>query len=213
MYFLDWNTGPRTGVLLGREGLAMFCDRCGTALASGAQFCTSCGKAVPPGALSPAIPAVASNREARVRKHIHLLATLWLVNGVLRLMGVAWLMFLGGTFFPWLRGRIGPDSWPLGPGWGLDSFLPGGFFSLGIFLGFFGLLHLALAWGLFERQSWARILGLVLGILALLRFPFGTALGIYTLWVLAPEQSAREYDQLSHPGGPIHSAGFSANSR
>jgi hypothetical protein len=142
-----------------------------------------------------------------------LLATLWLVNGVLRLMGVAWLMLFGGTFFPWLRGRIGPDAWPLGPGWGLDSLLSGGFFSLGIFLGFFGVVHLALAWGLFERQSWARILGLVLGILALLRFPFGTALGIYTLWVLAPEPSAREYHQLSHSGGEIHSAGFSANPR
>ena len=144
---------------------------------------------------------------------MHLLATLWLVNGVLRLIGVAWLMLFGSTFFPWLRGRIGADAWPLGPGWGLDSFLSGGFFSLGIFLGFFGLLHLALAWGLFERQSWARILGLVLGILALLRFPLGTALGIYTLWVLAPEQSAREYDQLSRSAGQTHSAGFSATPR
>lgn len=191
----------------------MFCDRCGTPLASGAQFCTSCGKAVAPGAVPPATAVVASPPQGRVRKHIHLLATLWLVNGVLRLMGVAWLMLFGGTFFPWLRGRIGPDAWPLGPGWGLDSLLSGGFFSLGIFLGFFGVLHLALAWGLFERQSWARILGLVLGILALLRFPFGTALGIYTLWVLAPEPSAREYDQLSHSGGEIHSAGLSANPR
>lgn len=191
----------------------MFCDRCGTPLASGAQFCTSCGKAVAPGAVPPATAAVASPPQGRVRKHIHLLATLWLVNGVLRLMGVAWLMLFGGTFFPWLRGRIGPDAWPLGPGWGLDSLLSGGFFSLGVFLGFFGVVHLALAWGLFERQSWARILGLVLGILALLRFPFGTALGIYTLWVLAPEPSAREYNQLSHSGGEIHSAGFSANPR
>lgn len=191
----------------------MFCDRCGTPLASGAQFCTSCGKAVAPGAVPPGVPAVASPPQGRVRKHIHLLATLWLVNGVLRLMGVAWLMLFGGTFFPWFRSRIGPDAWPLGPGWGLDSLLSGGFFSLGIFLGFFGLLHLALAWGLFERQSWARILGLVLGILALLRFPLGTALGIYTLWVLAPEQSAREYDQLSHPAGQIQDAGFSANPR
>ena len=191
----------------------MFCDRCGTPLASGAQFCTSCGKAIAPGAIPPATAAVASPPQGRVRKHIHLLATLWLVNGVLRLMGVAWLMLFGGTFFPWLRGRIGPDAWPLGPGWGLDSLLSGGFFSLGVFLGFFGVVHLALAWGLFERQSWARILGLVLGILALLRFPFGTALGIYTLWVLAPEPSAREYEQLSHSGGEIHSAGFSANPR
>jgi len=80
---------------------------------------------------------------------------------------------------------------------------------LGIFLGFFGVLHLVLAWGLFERQPWARILGLVLGILALLRFPLGTALGIYTLWVLAPEESAREYDSLVHAPGHLGGPGFS----
>jgi len=80
---------------------------------------------------------------------------------------------------------------------------------LGIFLGFFGILHLVLAWGLFERQPWARMLGLVLGILALIRFPLGTALGIYTLWVLAPEESTREYDRLVYAAGQANSAGFS----
>ena len=189
----------------------MFCDRCGTPLVAGAQFCTSCGKALAPGPVAPAAPAIASPGQGRVRRHIQLLATLWLVSGILRLMGVFWLWIFGSMFFPWLRGWMGPGAWPMGPGWGLDSFLPAGFFSLGIFLGFFGLLHLALAWALFERQSWARILGLVLGILALLRFPFGTALGIYTLWVLAPEESGREYDQLAHSGGQINGAGLSTS--
>ena len=38
----------------------------------------------------------------------------------------------------------------------------GGLFSLGIVLAFFGVLHLALAWGLFEREPGARFLGLAL---------------------------------------------------
>lgn len=120
-------------------------------------------------------------------------------------------MFFGSMFFPGWHGRMWPGAWPLGPGWGFDSFLPGGLFSLGIFLGFFGVLHIVLAWGLFERQPWARVLGLMLGVLALLRFPFGTALAIYTLWVLAPEESAREYGQLVNSGGQINGAGFSAS--
>lgn len=191
----------------------MFCDRCGTQLPAGAQFCTSCGKAVTPGPVTTPVPAAALPAQGRVRRHIQLLAALWLVNGILRLIGVGWLFIFGSMFFPWLRGRMGPGAWPMGPGWGFESLFPAGFFSLGVFLGFFGLLHLALAWGLYERQFWARILGLVLGILALLRFPFGTALGIYTLWVLMPEESAREYDQLSRSGGQMNSAGFSANPR
>jgi hypothetical protein len=50
----------------------------------------------------------------------------------------------------------------------------------------------------------------VLGFLALLRFPLGTALGIYTLWVLLPEESSREYDHLSQAGAQMHSAPYSS---
>lgn len=38
--------------------------------------------------------------------------------------------------------------------------------------------------GLLKHQSWARVLVLILGVLALFSFPVGTALGIYTIWVL-----------------------------
>ena len=164
-----------------------------------------------PGVVPPVMAPAVTPAQGRVRRHIHRLATLWVVNGILRLTGVTWFMLFGSMFFPGWRGRMWPGAWPMGPGWGFDSFLPGGLFSLGIFLGFFGVLHLVLAWGLFERQPWARVLGLVLGILALLRFPFGTALGIYTLWVLAPDESAREYEQLVNLGGQVKSAGLSAS--
>ncbi len=96
----------------------------------------------------------------------------------------------------------------MGPGfgWSLDSVLSRGLFSTGIILAFFGVLHLVLAWGLFEREPWARFLGLVLGFLALVRFPLGTALGIYTLWVLLPEESGKEYERLAQGGGEMRSA-------
>lgn len=38
--------------------------------------------------------------------------------------------------------------------------------------------------GLLKRQSWARVLALVLAILGLVNFPVGTAVGIYAFWVL-----------------------------
>jgi len=79
-------------------------------------------------------------------------------------------------------------------------------YAAGITLALFGAVHLLLAWGLFERESWARVLGIVVGILALLRFPLGTALGIYTLWVLLPESSGREYERMSRGGEQVSAA-------
>ncbi len=38
--------------------------------------------------------------------------------------------------------------------------------------------------GLLKRKYWARILALVLGAVLLFHFPFGTALGIYTIYLL-----------------------------
>jgi len=189
----------------------MYCDRCGVLLSAGAQYCSGCGRAVAPGAApSVAGPGAAVRQgrpaaEGRVRKHVQLLAILWLANGVLRLLAVSGFLLFGRMFWPGLH-WMGPRGW-----WGFDPFWPGGFFSLGIFLGFFGVLHLVLAWGLFERQPWARTLGMVLGILALIRPPFGTALGIYTLWVLGPEGSAREWDQLTQANGQFGAAGVSAS--
>lgn len=43
--------------------------------------------------------------------------------------------------------------------------------------------------GLLQRRSWARILVLILGCLNLLSIPFGTALGIYTLWALTKPET------------------------
>jgi len=50
-------------------------------------------------------------------------------------------------------------------------------------------------WGLLQREEWARVMALVIGFVALLSVPIGTALGIYTLWVLLPSQSDREYEE------------------
>jgi hypothetical protein len=38
--------------------------------------------------------------------------------------------------------------------------------------------------GLLQRAEWSRMLAIVLGCISLISMPFGTALGIYTLWVL-----------------------------
>jgi hypothetical protein len=50
--------------------------------------------------------------------------------------------------------------------------------------------------GLLRLKSWARYLVLVLSILALLSIPIGTALGIYSIWVLVNDETV----QLFSPG-------------
>lgn len=43
--------------------------------------------------------------------------------------------------------------------------------------------------GLLKRKPWARIAAAVLGILNLTNFPFGTAVGAYTLWILLQSEA------------------------
>ena len=184
----------------------MYCDGCGRPFNPGTRYCNACGKQLVTGPAGPsAAAAVATGHAAgdgRVGRNINLVAGLWLANGILRLMGVAWWMIF--------RRLIFSGGWPFG-NWepGFRSLLWGGIFSTGIFLTVFGVIHLLLAWGLYERQPWARVLGIVVACLALIRIPFGTALGIYTLWVLAPESSGREYDAMVGTAARVNAPGYS----
>jgi hypothetical protein len=51
--------------------------------------------------------------------------------------------------------------------------------------------------GLLQRQDWGRILAIVLGAVSLINIPFGTAIGIYTLWVLVSPGADKEYEALA----------------
>jgi len=82
----------------------MFCDKCGTAIASGAQFCSSCGKAVGAAPIAAQAPAARPASDGRVQRHIQLLATLWLVNGILRFAEVGSISSSANAAFP---GRLG----------------------------------------------------------------------------------------------------------
>jgi uncharacterized membrane protein (DUF2068 family) len=55
-------------------------------------------------------------------------------------------------------------------------------------------------WSLLNRKPWGRTLAIVAGVLALFKFPLGTALGIYTLWVLAPRQAGMEWERIADRG-------------
>jgi ABC-type polysaccharide/polyol phosphate export permease len=49
--------------------------------------------------------------------------------------------------------------------------------------------------GLLKYRPWARILAIVVGVLHILSFPFGTALGVYTLVVLLHAEAPATFGQ------------------
>lgn len=53
---------------------------------------------------------------------------------------------------------------------------------------FMALPGLAAGIGLLSKQKWGMILALIIGCLNLFSFPFGTALGIYAIWVYSEDQ-------------------------
>lgn len=51
--------------------------------------------------------------------------------------------------------------------------------------------------GLMRFRGWARILTIILSAINLLNFPFGTALGVYGLWVLLSVEGTRLFNGRS----------------
>ena len=61
--------------------------------------------------------------------------------------------------------------------------------ALVVFLLALSLPGLITGIGLLKFQPWARIVGIVLAAINLINIPFGTALGIYGLWVLMNKET------------------------
>lgn len=47
--------------------------------------------------------------------------------------------------------------------------------------------------GLFKRKEWARILTLIISVLDLFNFPFGTAVGVYSIWALVQPETVEAF--------------------
>jgi len=170
----------------------MFCDSCGSAMSPEQRFCKVCGKAVDaaPAAVARSAYAATAVGDGRVARHLTIVATLWIVLGALMLLGSAVLFAIAA--FP--IGRFLPSDNPApAAAIALFHFI---FLALGGYLFVTGALQIAAAWGLLQHANWARILTLVLAFLRLLELPLGTALGIYTIWVLLGPTSDQEYRAL-----------------
>ena len=177
----------------------MFCDQCGREAVPEARFCSNCGRAVPAAHQAFQAPAVApvyvsANPTARVNSHVRVLGILWLVTGIFRVVGLGWLWLVGRVFLPSILTNFVPGFAAHGP---LEKLVLGGIALASGIIVLQAVLAFVAAWGLLERQSWGRMVGIIAAVLSLLQIPFGTALGIYTLWVLLPASSEVEYRNLA----------------
>jgi hypothetical protein len=173
----------------------MTCSNCGSPLAQDVRFCPRCGtQAFPPSPSAYSSMPVGVPYE-RVSRNLQSLATLWFVYAVLRaLTGLIGVMFLHGLFGSHFGHSDFNFGWsPFGRMW-MDSLWPMAIFSLMVSVGCVVLT----GWALLTRQPWGRIFAIVFGVIALIHFPLGTALGIYTLWVLAPRLSGDQYAAIAY---------------
>lgn len=113
--------------------------------------------------------------------HIKILGWLHIILGGMSLLaafGIFASSFLGGLFSGHLIGAIG-------------GMIGGAVLALISLLS--GITGLAAGVGLLQRQSWARTLAILLSIFSLIRWPIGTIIGVYGLWVLLSSEGAAQF--------------------
>ena len=110
--------------------------------------------------------------------HVKILGWLHLVFGALGLLTALAIMggsVIGGMFTGSLTTMIGVG-------------VVGTFAA--ILVAAYAIPGLLAGYGLLRFAPWARILTIVLAVFELIRFPFGTALGVYSLWVMLSAEGA-----------------------
>lgn len=129
-----------------------------------------------------------------MQSHVKLLAILHIVFACLAILaGVGLFVMFGGLAAFVATQEQGSDAFA-----GMAVLGAIGTFLLVLLL-VLSLPGLIAGIGLLYLKPWARILALVVSALDLLNFPFGTALGIYGLWVLVNPESERLFNVRPSP--------------
>jgi hypothetical protein len=134
-----------------------------------------------------------------MRDHIKILGVLNIVMGCLTAsIGLVALIILGGV--------AGAISWSGVSAQDNGSAFAGPIISLiglgvAAFFVLLGLPSIIGGWGLLKLRPWARVFTLIVSGFHLLHVPFGTALGIYGLWVLLSDESRMILS--GRPGGNL----------
>lgn len=152
----------------------MYCNFCGNVVLANQTVCGKCGNAI-----------IGRSFISRVEEHFRLVGILWIAYAIFHLVAGCVLMIVANTIF----GRWGGGDHP--------AFLHPLLTCIAFFILVKAGVNVVTGFGLLERQNWGRPLALVMAFIALLDIPFGTALGVYTLWVLMSPHADVEYNRLA----------------
>jgi len=165
----------------------MYCSACGNALVPGQAACPRCGRPMAMAA-PPAIPGFQFELSSYASK-MRSLSVVWFIYGVLSVaFGLVAMAFADAVLrgkFSWMHGQM-PPLW-MGP-----AILH---FAWVFLLARSGLALVA-GWGLMHRAPWGRIVAIVAAFANIWKFPFGTALAIWTLVMLMGYRNTTLYEQL-----------------
>lgn len=115
--------------------------------------------------------------------HVKILGVIYIVGGALMaLLGLMLFGILTGS------GLISGDHTAM-----LTTGIVGT--ALAVFFCLLALPSVIAGIGLLKFRNWARVLAIVLGVLHLFGFPIGTAIGVYTLYVLLNDKTAPLFAQ------------------
>ncbi|HEY0794955.1 MAG TPA: hypothetical protein VGD64_04165 [Acidisarcina sp.] len=178
----------------------MYCAGCGQLLATNQQACGKCGKpvnaAAPVSSGSPSYP-VPYPIGARVQRHIQSLGYVWIAYACWSFLQVA----VAATFFTGMSGMFGSRFinpmmfWSHFPFYNAPWLVP----LITIVTVGRAILSGATGVGLLTKAPWGRTLALVAAFLTVLKPITGTAVAVYTFWVLMPAPSRAEYEAISLP--------------
>ncbi len=138
-----------------------------------------------------------------MQKHLTLVGIFNIVYRSLVFFGALVLAGLA-FFFDWVMGiltkirALDLDEVPVE----MFDIIPAILIIAAIFIGIVSIVGIVGAAATLKKKEWGRILLLIVSFLNLMRIPFGTALGAYTIWVLFNDETIKLFRPEAAPLPP-----------